>query len=92
MTIVRKREYSTALKIIMLFIAKDSKNRALNFKSQLDNKINNLVNFPYKFKESKNHTDKNVRDMIFKGYTITYLVEDEKNRISIIDIYKWVDK
>jgi len=92
MTIVRKREYSTALKIIMSFIAKDSKNRALNFKSQLDNKINNLVNFPYKFKESKNHTDKNVRDMIFKGYTITYLVEDEKNRISIIDIYKWVDK
>jgi len=92
MTIVRKKEYSTALKIIMSFIAKDSKNRALNFKSQLDNKINNLVNFPYKFKESRNHTDENVRDMIFKGYTITYLVEDEKNRISILDIYKWVDK
>jgi len=55
--IVRKKEYLTALKIIMLFIAKDSKNRALNFKSQLDNKINNLVNFPYKFQESKNHTD-----------------------------------
>ena len=92
MLIVRKKEYLTALKIIMLFIAKDSRNRALNFKSQLDNKINNLVNFPYKFKESRNHTDENVRDMIFKGYTITYLVEDEKNRISILDIYKWVDK
>ena len=92
MIIVRKREYLTALKIIILFISKDSKNRALGFKHQLDSKINNLVNFPYKFKKSRNHTDENVRDMIFKGYTITYFIEDEKNRISILDIYKWVDK
>jgi len=92
MIIVRRREYSTALKVILSFIAKNSKNKALNFKSQLDNKINNLVNFPYKFKQSKNYNDKNVRDMVFKGYTITYLIESDKNRISILDIYKWVDK
>ena len=92
MIIVRKREYSTALKVILSFIATDSRNRALNFKSQLDNKINNLVNFPYKFQQSKNHFDENVRDMTFKGYTITYLVEGEKERISILDIYKWIEK
>ena len=92
MVIVRKREYSIALKVILSFIAKDSRNRALRFKSQLDNKINNLVNFPHKFQQSKNHFDENVRDMVFKGYTITYLIEDEKDRISILDIYKWVDK
>ncbi len=92
MVIVRKREYLTALKVILSFIAKDSKNRALNFRTQLDNKINNLVNFPYKFKQSKNHNNENVRDMIFKGYTITYFIEHDKNRISILDIYKWVDK
>jgi len=50
MIILRKREYSIALKVILSFIAKDSKTRALNFKSQLDNRINNLINFPYKFK------------------------------------------
>ena len=92
MVIVRRREYSTALKVILLFISKDSKNRALNFKSQLDNKINNLINFPYKFKQSKNHNDENVRDMIFKGYTITYFIENDKDKISILDIYKWIDK
>ena len=92
MIIVRKKEYSTALKIILSFIAKDSKNRALNFKSQLDNQIDNLINFPYKYKQSKNHNDENVRDMIFKGYTITYLIENDKNRIAILDIYKWIDK
>ena len=92
MVIVRKKEYSIALKVILSFISKDSRNRAIRFKSQLDNKINNLVNFPYKFQQSKNHFDENVRDMVFKGYTITYLIEDEKDRISILDIYKWVDK
>ncbi len=92
MIIIRKREYLTALKSILLFIAKDSKNRALNFKNQVDNKINNLVNFPYKFQQSKNHKDENVRDMIFKGYTITYLIEDDKDRISVLDIYKLVEK
>ena len=92
MYIVRKREYLSALKIILSFIAKDSKNRALNFKSQLDNSINNLINFPYKFKQSKNYDDENVRDMTFKGYTITYLIENNKDRISILDIYKWIDK
>ena len=92
MVIVRKKEYTTALKVILFFIFKDSKNRALSFQSQLDNKINNVVNFPYKFQQSKNHFDENVRDMVFKGYTITYLIEDKKDRISILDIYKWIDK
>lgn len=92
MIIVRKREYLVALKIILLFISKDSRNRALNFKNQLDNKINNLVNFPQKFKQSKNYADENVRDMIFQGYTVTYLIESDKDRISVLDIYKWLDK
>jgi mRNA-degrading endonuclease RelE of RelBE toxin-antitoxin system len=92
MIILRKREYTLALKVILSFIAKDSKNRASNFKSQLDNRINNLDNFPYKFKKSENYQDENVRAMTFKGYTIAYLVEEDKNRVSVLDIYKWIDK
>ncbi|MEA1920324.1 MAG: type II toxin-antitoxin system RelE/ParE family toxin [Campylobacterota bacterium] len=88
MVIVRKKEYLTALKVILSFISKDSRSRALNFKSQLDHKINSLVNFPYKFKQSENHEDENVRDLTFKGYTITYFIEDNKDKISILDIYK----
>jgi toxin ParE1/3/4 len=92
MIIVRRREYLTALKVIIYFISQDSKTRALAFKSQLDHQISNLINFPFKFQQSQNHEDMNVRDMVFKGYTITYLVENEKNRISILDIYKWQKK
>ncbi len=92
MKIIRRREYLIALKVILVFIAKDSKNRALHFKNQLDAKIEDLDHFPYKFKQSKNHHDENVRDMIFKGFTITYLVEKHKEKIYILDIYKWIDK
>ena len=92
MTILRRQEYLTALKAIILFISRDSRSRAINFKSQLDGQINELVNFPYKFQQSKNHDDEDVRDMTFKGYTVTYLIENEKNRILILDIYKWIEK
>lgn len=92
MKILRKKEYSTALKIILKYISKDSKNRALSFKSQLDKRINNLNNFPFKFRQSKLYDDENVRDMTFKGYSIIYFVEEEKDRISVVDIFKWVDK
>ncbi len=92
MKILRKKEYTTALKIILKFISKESKNRALSFKNQLDKKINNLDNFPYKFRQSKLHNDENVRDMTFKGYSVIYFVEEEQDRISIVDIFKWVEK
>jgi plasmid stabilization system protein ParE len=92
MIIVRKREYSTALKAIILFISKNNKSRALGFKSQLDNKINNLVNFPYKFRKSYYHNDKNIRDLVFKGYTVPYLIDKESSKIVLLDIFKWSNR
>ncbi len=92
MKILRKKEYTTALKIIIKYISKDSKNRALHFKNQLDKQINNLDNFPYKFRQSRLHSDDNVRDMTFKGYSVIYFVEEDKDRISVIDIFKWIEK
>jgi len=45
MKILRKTEYTIALKVILKFISKDSRNKALHFKNQLDKQINNLDNF-----------------------------------------------
>ena len=86
MIILRKKEYLIALKAILSFISKDSKNRVINFKNNLDDKIEDLKLFPFKFKQSQNSDDINVRDMIYKGYTITYLIENVNNRILILDI------
>jgi hypothetical protein len=92
MKIFRKEEYTTTLKIILSFISKDSKRKAINLKSQLDKQVNNLENFPFKYRQSRLYSDENVRDMTFKGYSIIYIVEEDKDRISVVDIFKWIDK
>jgi len=51
MQIIRGTNYLTKLQNIMEFIAKDSLSRALNFQIDLDAKINNLTNMPYKFRK-----------------------------------------
>ena len=31
-------------------------------------------------------------DLIFKGNTIPYLIDNDNDRIVILDIFKWVDR
>ncbi len=88
--VLTKKLFNNSLESILLYIAKDSKNQAKKFKDELKAKINNLNNNPYKFRKSLYYDDENVRDMVFKGYTIPYLVDDEY--IVVIDIFKWVNK
>ena len=69
------------------YIAQDSKNRANSFKLELKKEIENLPNLPYKFRRSRWFDDDDIRDLVFKGYTVPYLVQDQK--IVILDIFKW---
>ena len=63
MTIVRRREYLDGMKSIISFIARDSVGRAKGFKQQLDSRIDDLVHFLYKYRQSIHHTNKEVRDL-----------------------------
>ena len=89
MQVVRKKEYLEELKSIISFIALDSVNRAKIFKKQLDAKIEDLIHFPYKYRQSLHHTDEEIRDLIFKGYTVVYRINNAKKTIEIIEIFKW---
>jgi len=71
------------------YISKDSIKKADNFKDQLKFKISNLPNYPFKFRQSYYYKDINIRDMVFKGYTIPYLIDNDKDTIIILDIFKW---
>ena len=71
------------------FIATDSKNRANQFKKELKEKIEDLVHMPYKFKQSIYFDDKNIRDLVYKGYTVPYKIDEANNRIIIIGINKY---
>ena len=92
MRVVRKREYLIELKNILSFIALDSPNRARAFKKQLDFRVNGLTHFPYKYRQSIHHDSENIRDLIYKGYTIVYKINETHSRIEVADIFKYQDK
>ncbi|WP_321779253.1 type II toxin-antitoxin system RelE/ParE family toxin [Sulfurimonas sp.] len=87
MTIKRLKRYKNNLFQILDYIAQDKLSASENFKNELDELINNLPNFPYKFRKSKYFGNDSIRDMIYKGYTIVYKVDLEKNLIRIIRIF-----
>ncbi|MDD5399622.1 MAG: type II toxin-antitoxin system RelE/ParE family toxin [Sulfurimonas sp.] len=86
MQITKDVKFLTSLQSTLEFIAKDSLNQALLFNSELNKKIDDLKFMPFKFRKSLYHFDENIRDLIYKGYCIPYLVEDEK--IVILNIFK----
>ena len=71
------------------FISLDSKKRALTFRNQVDKQIATIPDMPYKCRKSIYFDDDNIRDLIFKGYTIVYKVDKSKEQITIIGIKKY---
>lgn len=43
---------------------------------------------PYKFRQSYFHHNQNIRDLIYKGYVIPYLIDEDKEIIVILNIFK----
>ena len=87
MQIKRHEQYISNLFAILQYISKDKISASRNFKNELDKKINNLTHFPYKNRPSIYFDNENIRDMIFKGYTITYEINIQDNTIEILDIF-----
>ena len=92
MKIVRGKKYLTSLQKIMRFISLDSKQRALIFRNQLDKQISTIGQMPFKCRKSIYFDEETIRDMIFKGYTIVYKVDKDKEQITILGIKKYTAK
>ena len=87
MNIVRSKLYLKQFRDILFTIAQDKKEAAKGFKSSLNNSINGLVNFPFKYRKSIYYEDETIRDMTFKGYSIIYRVLESQNNIEILEIF-----
>lgn len=87
MQIKLDEEFENNFEIIFRYISKDKISASKNFKKELFKQIKNISDFPYKYRKSIYFEDKNVRDMIFKGYTIVYKVDIQQNTINIADIF-----
>ena len=87
MKIKLDKEFENNFELIFRYISKDKVLAAKNFKKELLKQIKNLPNFPYKHRKSIYFDKDNIRDMIFKGYTIVYKVDTQENTINIADIF-----
>jgi len=59
----------------------------LKFFDELIHKIQNIPNNPYASRKKENAIDENVRELIYKGYTIPYEIDHEKKKIIILGIF-----
>jgi plasmid stabilization system protein ParE len=87
MYIHRSRKFQSKLLTVLIHIAKDKVGASEKFHIDLEEQIDNITNFPFKYKSSIYFDDKNVRDMTFKKYTIIYEINLDKNRIEFMDIF-----
>ena len=87
MRINRSPRYKNNLFQILDYIAQDKFSASKNFLNELDKLINNLPNFPFKFRKSEYFDDENIRDMFYKGYTVIYRVNEIENTIDIVRIF-----
>jgi plasmid stabilization system protein ParE len=90
MTIKKDKKYLIALFAIVRYIAQDKPSAAKAFAKELDKHILNLLQFPYKYRQSHYYEDKYYRDLTYKGYTVIYKITEDA--IQILDIFKWVEK
>ena len=87
MQIIRSRKYLIRLLSILEHIAKDKVSASRNFQKELDKSIKNIPNFPYQHRQSIYFDDKNVRDLVYKKYTINYEINLDTNSIEVLDIF-----
>ena len=86
MVIRRTARFNLELKAVFNFIAKDSLNKAREFRNELITKIERTAQTPFICRKSINFNDESIRDLIFKSYVIPYLIDDEV--IYVLGIYK----
>lgn len=87
MTIKKDQKFIFRLFEILKFIGSDKPFAAIKFEMELEVGINGLIDFLYKYRQSKYFNDERYRDFVFKGYTIVYKVETDT--ILILYIFKW---
>ena len=89
MTIIKDPRFNDDLKVILRFLALDSKARAKQFKNELISRINDLKFMPRKYRKSIYFSDENIRDYIFKGYVIPYHINTQANTLTLLGIVKY---
>lgn len=87
-SIIIATRFVDELGVILDFIALSNPNQAIKFSNEIYAKIATLSNAPHRARQNKIANDKNVRDMIFKGYVVVFAIDEPLKRVEILGIYK----
>jgi plasmid stabilization system protein ParE len=87
MRIEKLPRFNDELETIVLFIADESQSRALKFYDELILKIKQIPLAPLSYRQREKIKSKNVRELIFKGYTIPFLIDIEEDKIIVLGIF-----
>ena len=87
MKIVFKESFLSRLEKQVDYIAQDSPARARKFKNELLSRIKEIPDNPYRYRRSIYFNENNIRDMIFKGYTVVFRIKE--NRIEVFGFVKY---
>ena len=90
--IKKEERFKKQLRHIYDFISSDSIYYAKEFNQNLQKKVDTLPHMPYKYRKSIYFDDENIRDLIFKGYTIPYLIDEDNKSIVLLGIIKYKEK
>jgi plasmid stabilization system protein ParE len=81
-------EFNYDLNDIVDFISKDKPLAARKFKIEIIKKIQKDLKEPFLFKKSIYFEDENIRDYVFKGYTVVFKADIELETVSVVAILK----
>lgn len=84
-------EFYELLNEQVAYIAKDKPQAARKFKTDLIKSIKKDLKHPFNFKKSIYFNDKNIRDYVFKGYTIVYSVDSETSNVYVFEFIKYME-
>lgn len=90
MKIIKSKFYLEALKAVLRYIALDNPSAALAFNLELEARLELIKTHPEMCRASRYHSSNLYRDLIYKGYTIIYKLDEQQ--IILLDIFRGQDK
>jgi len=87
MKIIYKNTFEKQLLDIIHYIAQDKLGSSIEFLNDLEKRIAQIPHNPFQYRASLYFDNKNIRDMTYKGYTIVYKVNVEKDTLEVLRIF-----
>jgi plasmid stabilization system protein ParE len=90
MKVIYKKSFVKRLERQVEYIAVNNPQNALKFKNELFVKLRKISKNPYAFRKSVYFDKDEIRDVVFKGYTIVFRIN--KNTIEVFGFTKFQEK